>query len=251
MLTVSIEKELADFQLKVCFEVTDQILVLWGPSGSGKTTTLECLAGLRKPDRGEVILQDQVLYSSSSKVNLPARLRKIGYLFQDHNLFPHMTVEQNIKYGMPGIQDQVHPINHCRLMEQFGIERLGQRYPYQISGGERQRAALIRALVMQPRLLLLDEPFSSLDQQAHFSLREAIKQLHAQWNIPVILVTHDKGDAQVLGHTVIALNQGKQIAVGTSPGLANHDYQANRPFQRAKPGIASTQAEKPISPISQ
>jgi molybdate transport system ATP-binding protein len=222
LLTVSIEKKMGDFNLKVCFEVADQILVLWGPSGSGKTTTLECLAGLKKPDRGEIKLLGEVLFSTCARVDLPARSRQIGYLFQDHNLFPHMTVDQNIKYGMPRKQGIMPPLNHYRLMEQFGIEHLGQRYPYQISGGEQQRAALIRALVTQPRLLLLDEPFSSLDQQAHFSLREVIKKLHAQWHIPVILVTHDKGDAQVLGDKVIALDHGKQITTDSSPDLADH-----------------------------
>ena len=158
MLTVNIEKDLADFRLRIAFELDNRILVLWGPSGAGKTTTLECLAGLRKPDRGEIMLQEQVLYSSSARLDLPARLRHIGYLFQDHNLFPHMTVEQNIKYGIPKIQGKQRTANHRELMEQFGIQHLGGRYPHQISGGERQRAALIRALVTEPRLLLLDEP---------------------------------------------------------------------------------------------
>lgn len=220
MLTVNIEKDLADFRLRIAFELDNRILVLWGPSGAGKTTTLECLAGLRKPDRGEIMLQEQVLYSSSARLDLPARLRHIGYLFQDHNLFPHMTVEQNIKYGIPKIQGKQRTANHRELMEQFGIQHLGGRYPHQISGGERQRAALIRALVTEPRLLLLDEPFSSLDQQAHVSLRDTIRELHAQWNIPVIVVTHDQGDAELLGHTVITLNQGVQITAGQYPGTS-------------------------------
>jgi molybdate transport system ATP-binding protein len=220
MLTVNIEKDLADFRLRIAFELDNRILVLWGPSGAGKTTTLECLAGLRKPDRGEIMLQEQVLYSSSARLDLPARLRHIGYLFQDHNLFPHMTVEQNIKYGIPKIQGKQRTANHRELMEQFGIQHLGGRYPHQISGGERQRAALIRALVTEPRLLLLDEPFSSLDQQAHVSLRDTIRELHAQWNIPVIVVTHDQGDAEQLGHTVITLDRGAQIAAGQYPGTS-------------------------------
>lgn len=211
MLTVDITKKLPDFRLSIAFQLDNQIGVLWGQSGAGKTTILECLAGLRKPDQGEIILEEKVLYSSTAGCNLPARLRNIGYLFQDHNLFPHLTVEQNIRYGIPHQRGSGHHADYRHLMKQFGIEQLERRYPHQISGGERQRVALIRALVTEPKLLLLDEPFSSLDKKAHISLREIIKKLHAQWNIPVIVVTHDQEDAEVLGQKIIAIDQGVQI----------------------------------------
>lgn len=212
MLKIDFEKDLPDFRLRIDFELHNQICVLWGHSGAGKTTALECLAGLRKPDQGEIVLHEQILFSSTAGVNLPARLRHIGYLFQDHNLFPHLTVEQNIQYGIPKKVGNGPKSDPRQLMEQFGIEHLTGRYPHEISGGERQRAALIRALVTEPRLLLLDEPFSSLDRKAHINLRNIIRYLHQQWNIPVIIVSHDQEDAEVLGQTVISLDRGAQIA---------------------------------------
>ncbi len=211
MLQVTINKPLQYFELEVHFKVPNhQILVLWGPSGAGKTTVLECLAGLRTPASGKIELNHKPLYSSDSGINLPARDRRVGYLFQDYALFPHMTVEQNVKYGLrsKGIGQ---PVDHRMLLESFGILHLMNRYPAQLSGGEKQRAALVRALVVQPRLLLLDEPFSALDQESRYRLREEIKNLQKTWEIPMVLVTHDKEDAASLGDMQISLNQGRMV----------------------------------------
>lgn len=212
MLQVSINKPLQYFDLEVDFTVSNhQILVVWGPSGAGKTTVLECLAGLRTPASGTIELNHKPLYSSESRINLVARDRQVGYLFQDYALFPHMTVEQNVKYGLRS-KTVSQQVDHRMLLESFGILHLRDRYPGQLSGGEKQRTALVRALVVQPRLLLLDEPFSALDQDSKSRLRQEIKNLQKTWEIPMVLVTHDKEDALALGDIMISLDQGRMIS---------------------------------------
>jgi molybdate transport system ATP-binding protein len=213
MLDVVINKKLYYYNLNIDFKLfKHQILVLWGPSGSGKTTVLECLAGLRTPDDGYIELDNKVLYSN--RTNLPARERQIGYLFQDYALFPHMTIEQNIIYGLkchkknPAANDVV---DYRRLLETFGLLHLIDRYPDQLSGGEKQRVAMIRALVIKPKLLLLDEPFSALDHDSKIILRKEIMNLHQEWQIPMIIVTHDKEDAKLLGDVIISLKQGQIV----------------------------------------
>lgn len=215
MLLVDIKKKLSYFDLAVDFQVDNhQILVLCGPSGAGKTTVLECLAGVRTPDRGSIELAGRVLYSSGLYTNVPARDRRVGYLFQDYALFPHMTVKQNILYGISSHQ-QTTPENpnldYKLLLKSFGLEHLIDRFPAQLSGGEKQRVALIRALVVQPQLMLLDEPFSALDQQSKHKLRREIQNLHQNWQIPMVIVTHDEEDAQELGDMIISLHQGQII----------------------------------------
>ncbi len=212
MLEARIHKKLWHFTLDLEFTVkNDEILVLWGPSGAGKTTTLECIAGLRNPGQGCIRLGGQLLYSDQEKVNLPARQRAIGYLFQDYALFPHMTVKQNVCYGLADDQAKSipTPVDYQTLLDSFGILHLVDRYPGQLSGGEQQRVALARALVCQPRLLLLDEPFSSLDRSSRTRLRQELLNLHQQWQIPMVLVTHDEEDAELLGHKILPLRQGQ------------------------------------------
>lgn len=215
MLQASINKKLAYYDLDVDFKVdNNQILVLWGQSGAGKTTILECLAGLRNPTAGKIELNEKVLYSSKSSTNIPARERRIGYLFQDYALFPHMTVEQNVLYGLKSckkVKQENRGLDYKELLESFGILHLIHRFPGQLSGGEQQRVALVRALVLEPHLLLLDEPFSALDRQSKHRLREEIISLHQNWQIPMILVTHDEEDAAALGDIIISLQEGKVI----------------------------------------
>lgn len=214
MLSVDIKKQLHYFELQVGFTVTaDEIMVLWGPSGSGKTTVLECLAGLCRPDAGSIRLHGETLYDSAAKVWLPARQRQIGYLFQNYALFPHLTVEQNVRYGLkhrPGGNHTLAADPHA-LLDSFGVLHLRKRHPRQLSGGEKQRVAMVRALVRQPRLLLLDEPFSALDHQSRRRLREELKELHRQWHIPMIVVSHDDEDASHLGDQIISLERGHRF----------------------------------------
>ena len=198
-------------------EVGNQILVLWGHSGAGKTTVLHCLAGLRKPSSGQITLNRRVLYSSKERINIPTRSRNVGYLFQDYALFPHMTVHQNVMYGLKSKRNKKNGTNDgvtdpLEMLNSFGLGHLVDRYPAQLSGGEKQRVALARALVVQPELLLLDEPFSALDKENKIKLREELKKLHRQWQIPFVLVSHDEKDASFLGDVILTLEKGQPVA---------------------------------------
>jgi len=210
MLRVSIRKELVFFNLEVDFQVdSNQILVLWGPSGAGKTTVLECIAGLKSPSAGSIELDGRFLFSSEFNVNIPARNRRIGYLFQDYALFPHMTVKQNVVYGLcnhKSATQKEQPLDFKAVLDSFGVLHLIDRYPGQLSGGEKQRVALARALVPQPQLLLLDEPFSALDYQSKKTLRQEVLRLKRDWRIPMVIVTHDEEDAGLLGDVTISLH---------------------------------------------
>ncbi|KAF1083945.1 Fe(3+) ions import ATP-binding protein FbpC [Sporotomaculum syntrophicum] len=220
MLKAKLTKKLWHFNLDIEFELDAGILVLWGHSGAGKTTLLQCLAGLCKPSAGSILLNGRTLYSSVSRVNLPTRLRKVGYLFQDYALFPHLTVKQNVMYGLKNSRNHRQtkgPVDPLGLLNSFGVGHLLDRYPGQLSGGEQQRVALVRALAVQPELLLLDEPFSALDKKAKLKLRQELKALHTLWQIPFILVTHDEEDAGFMGDRILTLNQGVAVTGAMTP----------------------------------
>ncbi len=253
MLQVSINKKLEYFDLDVDFQVADnQIMVLWGPSGSGKTTVLECLAGLRTPTRGRIELAGKTLYSSEEKTNIAARDRRVGYLFQDYALFPHMTVKQNVLYGLHSIKKHCTEkpnMNYEMLLESFGILHLIDRFPGQLSGGEKQRAAMVRALVVQPNLLLLDEPFSALDRQSKQKLRLEMKGLHENWQVPMVLVTHDEEDAIALGDIIISLHQGQVVERKFAPKRINKTMK--KPERMRTGQTASVEGETGESAFSQ
>lgn len=202
MLTLDITKKLKDLTIDVAFDIQGEIAVLFGPSGAGKTTILNCISGLSKPDSGQVMLNDRVLFTDHEKP-LPVQKRNIGYLFQDYALFPHMTIEKNIKYGM---KDEMLV---RELVDVVGIHHLLSSYPHQISGGEKQRAALVRALAIKPEALLLDEPFSSLDEKTKEECQQELLRLHSIWKIPIILVTHDYNEAVKLGNRILRIDEGK------------------------------------------
>ena len=211
MLEARLIKKLWHFTLDVQFKVENQILILLGPSGSGKTTILHLLAGLFKPDEGFIKINDLVIYSSAEKINSPPQFRNIGYLFQNYALFPHMTVRQNVLYGLKSKKRRQSGagLDPAELLQSFGVGHLMDRYPSQLSGGEQQRVALARALIVQPQLLLLDEPLSALDKNTKISLRHELKKLHQQWQIPFVLVSHDEEDARFLGDVIVALENGQ------------------------------------------
>ena len=210
MLEARIIKDLWHFKLNISLKVKNKILVLQGPSGAGKSTVLHCLAGLLSPSAGYIKMNGRTLYSSEEKINIAARFRNTAYLFQDYALFPHMTVKQNVTYGLKckGKTRKGFVLEPIELLNSFGVGHLVERYPYQLSGGEKQRVALARALAVQPEFLLLDEPFSALDKGSKIKLRQEIKKLHRQWNIPFILVTHDEEDANYLGEAIISIEKG-------------------------------------------
>lgn len=206
MLHIHIKKQLSHFDLDVQLEVDKEIIALCGPSGSGKTTILHCLAGLRKADHGIIRLNDKVFFHNK-KIYIPTEKRRIGYLFQDYALFPHMTVWKNIAYGMKTEKFAKE------LMAELRIKHLHDQYPHNISGGEKQRVAIARAFATEPELLLLDEPFSALDDRARMNSHEALLRIHKLWKIPIILVTHNHDEAIKLADRIIYLQEGKFLPV--------------------------------------
>src|SRR5699024_8523742 len=202
MLTVHIEKQLSHFLLDVQFNIDNEIAVLFGPSGSGKTTILNCISGLVKISGGRIALNGRVLVENGKSL-VPVQRRKIGYLFQDYALFPHKTVWENIAYGMNEERFT------RKLTEELKVGHLLDKYPHEISGGEKQRTALIRALATKPELLLLDEPFSALDEATKKRSWQQLLQMQSHWDIPVILVTHNEEEAEKLAHKIFRIDNGK------------------------------------------
>lgn len=202
MLNVHIQKKLFHFELDVAFTAENEIVVLFGASGSGKTTVLNCIAGLSKANKGIVKLNNDTLFEDK-KTFIPMQHRKIGYLFQDYALFPHMTVWKNIAYGMKTEKLAKD------LMTDLHIGHLKDQYPHAISGGEKQRVAIARALATEPRLLLLDEPFSALDDNTREKSHKELLRLHKLWQIPIIMVTHSHEEAKKLGDRILYINEGK------------------------------------------
>lgn len=211
MLEVKIKQNLSDFQLDIEFTAQNEILVLFGASGCGKTTTLRCIAGLDKPHAGHIKFYGRTFYASESKVFVPPRERGIGYMFQDYALFPHMSVQKNILYGVKSHVAKTREM-FAELTVLLKIPHLLSRGIAKLSGGEKQRVALARALMAEPKLLLLDEPLSALDSKTRLELQDELKDLQKIWQIPFILVTHDIEEAKKMGHRIIFLDQGRVIA---------------------------------------
>ncbi|REK62395.1 MAG: ABC transporter [Brevibacillus sp.] len=210
MLYVDMQKRLPDGVLHARFSAKDEIVVLFGPSGAGKTTMLNCVAGLTNPDAGLIRLGDTVFFDSDSKKALPPQQRNVGYLFQDYALFPHMTVEQNIRYGLKKGTN----LRLAELLASVGIDRLLDKYPHQLSGGQKQRVALVRALATEPDILLLDEPLSALDADTRRQCQDELLRLHEMWRIPFLLVTHDLQEAERLGSVILVVQNGQVLPHG-------------------------------------
>ncbi len=212
MLQTEILKKYPGISIDVAFSFDNGILVLFGASGSGKTTILNCVAGLQKPDSGFISLNGRTFFSSRDHINLPVRKRNIGYVFQDYALFPHMTAKQNVMYGISGRCKGSHGYRMTvfEVLEMLKIVHLQNRYPSQLSGGEKQRIALARALMVEPDLLLLDEPLSALDFETRKNLQGELKNLQRVWRIPFLMVTHSRKEMAVLADEVLFLAHGKQ-----------------------------------------
>ncbi|MDY2725413.1 MAG: ATP-binding cassette domain-containing protein [Anaerostipes faecalis] len=192
-LVVSIEKILKEFTLKAQLKADAECLGLMGPSGSGKSMTLKCIAGIETPDKGKIILDGKVLFDSDKNINLTPQERKIGYLFQGYALFPNMTVEENIHTGLKARKMSKQEIENrtMEMLKRFHIEELQNRYPRQLSGGQKQRAALARLMAYEPEVILLDEPFSALDEDLREELQHEIRNMLADFHRPSILVSHN------------------------------------------------------------
>jgi molybdate transport system ATP-binding protein len=215
-LSVGITKRLSPgFTLDVAFDAGPGFSILFGASGSGKTTLLRCLAGLLTPDAGRIEIDGDVLFSSGLGRNVPPRRRRSGYVFQGLALFPHMTVGDNIEYGMPGLADEERRRRGRAIADSFRIAHLWNRLPAMISGGERQRVALARALVTAPRVLLLDEPLSALDYATQSRIIDDLRAWNAAHQVPILYVTHAHREVFALGERVLALDAGRIVADGT------------------------------------
>ena len=204
MLLLEIEKCYDEFNLNKGWQADKgEIVALFGPSGSGKSLTLKAIAGLETPDKGLIKINSRLVFHHQKKINIPARDRSVAYVPQNYGLFPHMTVVDNILFGMNGNSQEPKKKKTMELLQRVGLESKWNRYPGQLSGGEKQRVALLRALANNPKVLLLDEPFSAVDIPAREILRNEIREFLAQWRIPIVLVTHDPGDLNALATRVI------------------------------------------------
>ncbi len=214
VLSVNIARRLADFTLEAAFEAPPGFTMLLGPSGGGKTTLLNCIAGLVRPGRGRIALGGDVLFDSQSRIDVLVQKRRVGYVFQNLALFPHLTVAQNVQYGIMRIPAAERRARMMALLESFRIPHLADRKPGQISGGERQRAALARSLVTDPAVLLLDEPLVALDNAAKARILDDLRAWNAAHSIPIVFVTHAPEEAFALGERVVVLESGRVVAQG-------------------------------------
>ena len=203
------------FDLNVSFKILAGITIIFGPSGAGKTTLLECIAGLMEPDSGTISIGDRVLFDRSNHTNLPPQRRRVGYVFQDFALFPHLSVQKNIEYGLAGNTAKERQERANTILESFHIAHLQSHKPAQISGGERQRVALARALVTDPAVLLLDEPLAGLDAATKSRIVADLRTWNAAHRIPILCVTHSREEVFALGECMVVLKNGKVSAQGT------------------------------------
>jgi molybdate transport system ATP-binding protein len=219
-LSLDVVKRLGEFELRMRLDVGEEVLVLFGPSGAGKTLTLQVIAGLVTPDEGEVVVDGRTLFRRGrpgASANLPARRREVGYVFQEYALFPHLTARQNIAYSL-----WRHPDARARvqgLLTQMRLAHVADRRPAELSGGQRQRVALARALARDPRVLLLDEPFSALDPGLKERLIEELQWLQRERHLVVVCVTHDLEDALSLGDHLAVVREGSVEQVGSTDDI--------------------------------
>jgi molybdate transport system ATP-binding protein len=204
----------APFLLDISLEAPPGITILFGPSGVGKSTFLDCVAGLEQPDDGRIAVGENVLFDSSSRIHLPPQERRIAYVFQSLALFPHLTVEENVEYGLNELPEPQRRERAAEILQAFRVEELKHQRPGQISGGEKQRIALARSLVTNPRLLLLDEPLTGLDAELKTSIVEDLRAWNAAKRIPILYVTHSRDEVDALGERVIAIENGHVVSHG-------------------------------------
>ena len=204
------------FVLDVALQCRQRQVVLFGPSGAGKSLTLKAVAGLLRPWHGHVRLQGQVLFDSAAGVNLPPQQRRLGYVFQDYALFPHLSVRQNVAFGLHrGWFNPRRAVRNDaveRWLQAFRIDHVADLLPSQVSGGQRQRTALARALVTQPQALLLDEPFAALDHDLRQHLRQELEAVLDETGIPLLLISHDPRDVEVFGQQVARVVDGRIVS---------------------------------------
>jgi molybdate transport system ATP-binding protein len=220
MLTVDAKLERSPagsppFLLDISIKVPPGITILFGPSGAGKSTVLDCIAGLARPDAGRIAAGTEVLFDSKARVNRPPQTRRVAYVFQTLALFPHMSAAENVAYGLDGLPQEERTTRVEEILEAFRVDKLRTRKPSEISGGERQRIALARSLVTQPRVLLLDEPLTGLDTELKAAIIDDLRAWNGARRIPILYVTHTREEVDALGERVVAMDRGRVISEGT------------------------------------
>ncbi|MGL3106023.1 MULTISPECIES: molybdenum ABC transporter ATP-binding protein [unclassified Bradyrhizobium] len=214
MLRVDVEKQLGEFSLHASFTSEGRVIGLFGASGAGKTSLVNMIAGLLRPDRGSIVIDGETVDDTAAGIHVPAWRRRIGYVFQDARLFPHLNVAQNLDYGrrMNGLA--ADPAQHKRIIDLLDIGALLGRRPGKLSGGERQRVALGRALLSKPRLLLLDEPLGALDESRKLEILPYLVRLRDEANVPMVYVSHDAAELRQLATQIVMLKQGRVTSFG-------------------------------------
>ena len=214
MLSVQVEKQLGGFSIDVAFASESGATVLFGPSGAGKTSVINMIAGLLKPDRGRVVLHDEVLFDDEWRIDQAVWRRRIGYVFQEGRLFPHLSIKHNLDYGRWMGGHAADPAAFAHVVELLDIGHLLDRRPGKLSGGERQRAAVGRALLMRPRLLLLDEPLASLDAARKQDILPYLERLRDETQVPMIYVSHNAAEVKRIATRVVLMEGGRVTATG-------------------------------------
>jgi molybdate transport system ATP-binding protein len=210
-LEVDIRTRVPGFSLEVAWTAGDGVAVLFGPSGAGKTLTLHCLAGLLRPEAGRVVLDDRVLFDATRGIHLPPQARRVGYVFQGAALFPHLTVQENVAFGLRHRPQAERTRRAAEVLARLDLSSLASRAPGDLSGGQRQRVAVARAIARDPALMLLDEPLSALDLPLRRALRDELRLLLAELRMPTVLVTHDFSEAYHLGDRMIVYDRGRVV----------------------------------------
>ncbi len=216
-LNVDIRKTLhargREFRLEAQFSAQNDRIVVFGPSGAGKSVTIQCIAGLITPDDGLIQIGERVLFDSSAGINVPTQRRGVGFVFQDYALFPHLSVADNVGFGLrSGVVGRMDASLRKKVREYlalFELDALASNHPRQLSGGQRQRVALARALIRHPQLLLLDEPLSALDPMLRERMRRELRAIQTRFEVPMIVITHDPIDAEALAKTLVVFDHGR------------------------------------------
>jgi len=219
MLEINIQKQLRDFLLDLNLVTPGGVTVLFGRSGVGKSMMLACVAGLATPDEGRIVVNGQTFFDSEVGINLRPQQRRVGYVTQDYLLFPHLTVWQNVAFGLI---EQTRSERERIVQEALAwldLEALAQQRPRELSGGQQQRVALARALVIRPQVLLLDEPFSALDSPTRLRLRQDLLRLQQELAVPVLFVTHDLAEALLLGEQMAVVDNGRLLQLDTPANI--------------------------------
>jgi len=212
------------FALQAAFSSHDDLTVVFGASGSGKSLTIQAIAGLVAPEQGRIVVGGEILFDDQQGINLPARKRGVGYLFQDYALFPHCTVRENIGYPLKKswpfslLPDDRQEVDE--IMASFEITHLAESYPAELSGGQKQRVALARAMIKKPSILLLDEPFSALDSMLRHRMRMELLEIRQRFDVPLVVITHDPADVEVFGDTLVIFANGRVEEVSSRKKLA-------------------------------